>query len=153
MLLKSSLKMFSLSCLITTSNVILIRWKVSEKMKPTGFALCWSCDPWQGQGQRKWCKMVEVNGAWHVWKNLVHKFACYVQCWSICHARPPASHLAIQTWYSYGYKKKGYRNKEDRQIHMSMNTFTSYLPPKNQNHNKQSHLPLSLSTNMTTADP
>ena len=33
-------------------------------MKPRDFALHWFCDPWQGQGQWTWYKMVEVNGAY-----------------------------------------------------------------------------------------
>ena len=44
-LLNSSLKMISLNCFITTSHFILIRWKMCKKMKPTGFATCWPCDP------------------------------------------------------------------------------------------------------------
>ena len=42
---KSSLRMFSLNCFITTSNFILMRCKVPEKMKLTSFALSWPCDP------------------------------------------------------------------------------------------------------------
>ena len=57
-----SLRMFSLNCSLTTSNFILIRWKACKKMKPIGFALSWPCDPWQGQGQQKQSKMVEVTG-------------------------------------------------------------------------------------------
>ena len=37
--------------------------KSAEKMKTIGLSSCWPCDPRQGQGQRKWYKMVEVNDA------------------------------------------------------------------------------------------
>ena len=50
-------------------------------MKPRGFALNWPCDP-QGQGQWKWYKMEEVDGAYkhgRYEKSLVEKFARNVQ--------------------------------------------------------------------------
>ena len=70
--------MFTLHCFITTSNYILIRWKVCKKMKPVGFVLRSPCDAWQSQGQWKQYKMVEVNvtmsmaGMKNIWLNSLH---------------------------------------------------------------------------------
>ena len=71
--LKMNIRMFSLSCFNTRCNFILVSWEVCEKMKPRGFVLRWPSDPRQGQGQWKWCKMVEVNGA--------YKHGRYVKNW------------------------------------------------------------------------
>ena len=57
--------MLNLNRFITTSNFILIRSKVWEKMKLISFAL--------GQGQRKQHKMVVVNET--------HKHGRYEQIW------------------------------------------------------------------------
>ena len=57
---KSRIRMFSLNCLNTTSN--LIRCKVCQKMKQIGFALHLPCS--QGHSYLKWYKMLQVNGAW-----------------------------------------------------------------------------------------
>ena len=56
--------MFSLNCFITTSNFILISWKVCQKMKPTGLLCADLVTPRQDQGQWKWYKMVEDNDAY-----------------------------------------------------------------------------------------
>ena len=53
-----------MSCFITTSNLLSFSWKIWEKIKPTGFPLCWSCEPRPGPGYWKWKKMVEADGAY-----------------------------------------------------------------------------------------
>ena len=63
LLLKSCVRMFSLNCSTTTSNVILFSWKVCEKMKQRGL-LQDDVVTCQGQGQWKWYKMIEVNGSY-----------------------------------------------------------------------------------------
>ena len=64
-------------------------------MKPADFALCWPCEPQLGQGHWKWCKVVEVNGAYKqkryvCKKNLFEKLVHYVHQQRFCHAKQPA---------------------------------------------------------------
>ena len=62
-------------------------------MKPAGFALCWPCEPQLGQGHWKWCKVVEVNGAYkqkRYVKRMFEKLVHYVHQQRSCHAKQPA---------------------------------------------------------------
>ena len=72
------MKIFILTFFNTILNFILISRNVYKKMKPTGFALHRLCEPIQGQGHRKWYKILEGNGA--------HKHIRYEKNWlkSVC---------------------------------------------------------------------
>ena len=78
------------------------------------FALCWPCDPRQGEGQWKWYKMVEVNGAYKhgryeiIWLNSLHGMSnIWVSAkqdgWQ---ASWPDKHNSLHRsiWYTYGSK-------------------------------------------------
>ena len=115
--LESRSRMFNLSCFNTTSNFIMISWKVCKKMQPTSFAFHWTCDLQPRSRSLKCYKMVGVNGACvhgiyeRIW---FWSFACDVQCQSYCCTeRTNNGWLGKHNWshrsicYSYGSKTTG----------------------------------------------
>ena len=72
--LKITLLMFSLNCFMAISSFISFCWKVSKKVKPTGIAFCWPCDPNQvfAMQDRRWSTAGQPAQL-----NWLHRSICY----------------------------------------------------------------------------
>ena len=82
MSLRGSIWMLKLNCFNTISNFILIRWKEARKWSQKILLYADFVTPRQGQGQWKWYKTVEINGAYKHGRhkeNLFEKSVCNFQ--------------------------------------------------------------------------